>query len=366
MPKRIFGQRSIRGDIEKMNRENLVASFNTVRHFIDDALGISKETRSIAGFEYAKDILEAAAYNTYLETNSKRSDNLYGLIKYALPEMAKHSYLNFLTHVSKRTKLSEKNVILAFDYTDENFYGEAKGFDIYGWTGKNGITGKFKFLTCSIVAGVEDERIPLISIPVHVGHNMAHAVTHCLYLIQNQVAKIELILFDRGFYSNELMYDLDKLGFLYLIFVQKYDFVKEELESMSNGDKKIIEHPFDFRKFSEKKIGKTTLAFLKGTYSKRLDKNIDWVFSTNCEAIRLDELISTYRKRWQIETNFRVQDEATIKCKSTDMKIRYFFFILQQVLQTLWMCIYKQEVSFKKFVIELHKVSEDLVKHAKY
>ena len=37
----------------------------------------------------------------------------------------------------------------------------------------------------------------------------------------------------------------------------------------------------------------------------------------------------------------------------------------QQMLQTLWMCFYKEEVSFKKFLIEMHKTCKHRVKNPK-
>ncbi len=106
------------------------------------------------------------------------------------------------------------------------------------------------------------------------------------------------------------------------------------------------------------------LAFLKSIFSKRLNTEVDWVFATNLEEINLDEIIKTYRKRWRIETQFRVQDKAMIKCKSKEMKIRYFIFMFEQLLQTLWVCFHKkEEVSFKEFLIEMHKVNKDIVLH---
>lgn len=75
--------------------------------------------------------------------------------------------------------------------------------------------------------------------------------------------------------------------------------------------------------------------------------------------------MATYKKRWIIETQFRVQDEARIKCKSKEMKIRYFLFMFQQMLQTQWFCFYKKEVSFKEFLIEIQKVCKDIVKNPK-
>ena len=94
---------------------------------------------------------------------------------------------------------------------------------------------------------------------------------------------------------------------------------------------------------------------------EKSEKNYDWIFATNSDELELSEIIKTYKKRWRIETSFRVQDEAKIRCKSTDMKIRYFIFIFEQLLQTQWICFYKEEATFKKFIIEMHTTCKDLV-----
>ncbi|MCD4767339.1 MAG: hypothetical protein K8R34_12575, partial [Methanosarcinales archaeon] len=52
--------------------------------------------------------------------------------------------------------------------------------------------------------------------------------------------------------------------------------------------------------------------------------------------INLDQIIASYKRRWRIETGFRVQDEACIMSKSKDVSIRYFYFAYEQVLQMLW------------------------------
>lgn len=66
--------------------------------------------------------------------------------------MIEHAYLNYIKRISDNISLAEKEVILAFDYTDEDFYGDVQGFDIHGWTGKDAVTGHFKFLTCSLIS----------------------------------------------------------------------------------------------------------------------------------------------------------------------------------------------------------------------
>nr|QNO42872.1 hypothetical protein FEGPBIBN_00005 [Methanosarcinales archaeon ANME-2c ERB4]QNO44109.1 hypothetical protein EAEFCCBL_00004 [Methanosarcinales archaeon ANME-2c ERB4]QNO50432.1 hypothetical protein BPCBKEJI_00010 [Methanosarcinales archaeon ANME-2c ERB4] len=81
------------------------------------------------------------------------------------------------------------------------------------------------------------------------------------------------------------------------------------------------------------------------------EKNFDWSFATNQDKINLEYIIPTYKGRWRIETGFRVQDEARIKSKSKDMRIRFFYFVYEQMLQLLWVVLYKEELSFKAFVI---------------
>jgi hypothetical protein len=57
-----------------------------------------------------------------------------------------------------------------------------------------------------------------------------------------------------------------------------------------------------------------------------------------------------------------VQDEARIKSKSKEMKIRYFFFLFEQLLQTIRICFYKDEASFKEFLIRMNEISKKYTK----
>ena len=346
------------------NREQFVFSCGILRHFIDGSLGLDRD-KSISGFELSKPLLDAAAYNTYIETVSNKTDTLYLRIKQGLTEMAKYSYLDYVARLSSKFDWKNGEFVLAFDYTDEDFYGEVQGLDIYGWTGKDGITGKFKFLTCSIISDEIPQKIPLISIPVQLGHSMSYAVTHCLGLIKPYVGKIILSLFDRGFYSKELMYDLKELKIPYLIFVPKDKFIKAELNGMQDEEKKIIDKEYKLNRDKSCFKFESRLAFLKQIFDGKLEKNLDWVFATNVEDIEIDNIIKIYKKRWRIETSFRVQDEARIKCKSKDMKIRYFLFLFEQILQTQWICFYKDEINFKQFLIEIQKVCKNLVENPK-
>jgi len=331
-----------------------------IKKFINHSLNLSDDKYEITGYELLSPLLNAVAYNTYVETIGNKADTLYLRCKESLISMMENSYLNYLKGVSTKFKLNEKKVVLAFDYTDEDFYGDVQGFDIHGWTGKEGITGKFKFLTCSIISDDIPEKIPLISVPIMLGHYKSHVINHCLTMIKPLIGEIQLILFDRGFYDKDLMYELTKLNYPYLIFVPKTEDKRCILESVSDKEQIAIYNEFQVEK--NRNIGENILIFLRQIYDPRSEKNYDWVFATNVEEILLENIIVTYKKRWRIETQFRVQDEARIKCKSKEMKVRYFFFLFEQILQTIWICFFKEEASFKEFLIQIANTSKKWTK----
>ncbi len=344
-----------------MNRERIAFSLGILRHFINNSLCLDENKYKITGFKLSENLLDAAAYNTYIETIGNKADILYLRTKNSITEMATYSYLNYIKRLSLKFGWKDKRVMLAFDYTDENFYGEVQGFEIHGWTKKGGITGKFKFLTCNIISDDIPEKIPLISIPIMLGHYKSYAITYCLELIKPFIGEISLILFDRGYYDKDLMYELSRNNYPYLIFVPKCESKKDVLENLNKGEQRIVIYNFVVNKDKTKYYGETLLTFLKEIYDPRSDKEYDWIFATNVKEVVLSNIIKTYKKRWRIETSFRIHDDAKIKCKSSEMKIRYFLFLFQQILQSQWMCFYKEEVSFKQFIIEMHKTCKELV-----
>ena len=83
------------------------------------------------------------------------------------------------------------------------------------------------------------QRVPLISIPVYTGYNIVRDVSFCLELVKPLFKSVRLCLFERWFYSNELMIALNKVTVPYLIFVPKNDAVKRALVlcNQSEGDR---------------------------------------------------------------------------------------------------------------------------------
>ena len=58
---------------------------------------------------------------------------------------------------------------------------------------------------------------------------------------------------------------------------------------------------------------------------------------------------------------FRVQDECRIKTKIRDIRVRYFPFAYEQLVESIWYLFYREEVSFKKYLMELSDACTTMV-----
>ena len=250
-----------------INVSRLLTSLSALERFTKDSLGLKHHSSNLSGFHYNRDLLKAAVANTYVETVSNRSDSLYLAIEKSSPSSIKNSLFSRISAISKPSDIEKERCIIAFDYTTEDFYGEVNDRWIHGWTGENGVTGKYSYLTASIVN--KEMRLPVISIPSPAGNIMPTEVMSILETIKTTVPSIDLLLFDRGFYSKDLMVRLSSLPVPYLIFVPKREMEKRELESMRYGERKVIVHQFSFHSDNRKIKGDTKLAFLRKIFDRR-------------------------------------------------------------------------------------------------
>jgi hypothetical protein len=85
-----------------------------------------------------------------------------------------------------------------------------------------------------------------------------------------------------------------------------------------------------------------------------------WIFATNIHFSTRAEYIWHYKRRWQIETNYRVEDEAKIKSKSTNYLIRYFYFLVSLLLHMFWI-VNKNTKYYAPFKKYLDNIEQELL-----
>ncbi|MBS7615119.1 transposase [Candidatus Bathyarchaeota archaeon] len=151
---------------------------------------------------------------------------------------------------------------------------------------------------------------------------------------------IRLLLLDKGFYSHEVIKTLKALGVRFLNAVPKNKRVKEAvLDYFRTGKEQV-------RRFSLKKDGETVnfnLTIHRLRKSKKGLKNIlelYGAFATNIgpkKALKAwSQLPEDYRKRWGIETGFRVGKSFRAKTTSRNETVREIYHQYAIVLENLW------------------------------
>jgi hypothetical protein len=291
-----------------------------IKGFVNKCLVPFFRNSTLTADDFLYPLCKSAATKSYVESCGDKADSLHRRIEQCYEESFLHAFTACILPFLKRYRYHP--VTLAFDITDEPFYGKTSNMWIHGWTGEKGIKGKFKYLVVSMVG---EEKHPLLALPFHCGQNMTHAVEVLMNILTQHLPYIQLVLFDRGFYAGELLSYLQEKKITYLLFVPKNKKMKEYWED----DPDAVHHVIRYA------IGNTKQAVTVRHCFMNYDKK-QWTFATNMKVRKAEHLIRAYKQRWQIETNFRVQDEARIKSKSCHYLTRYFYFLISLFLQFLW------------------------------
>lgn len=291
--------------------------------------------------------------NTCIRVGGPTGETVFSRLKNADFEKIKTAFYDILKPVYPRLKRLFRNrkVALAFDTTDEPFYGKIEGFWIHAEQPVRGCTGCFKFITVSIVD--RENRLILGSLPVQRGADMVELVLELLGKAKEFVNP-ELVLFDRGFDSYELIDRLQHAAIRYQILWRKGKWIKAILKTMKRGDIKEIIKERSYSKDKSKHKVRIRFVLIKRYKRFRKGKVYDWVFATNTRQKSQHFYVDKYRKRWGIETVFRVLDNIQIKTTTKNEVIRYFINIFCSLIYNLWKisCFLEQKMSLKNFVIQ--------------
>lgn len=301
--------------------------------------------------EVIEAIIKASSTNTYVETvNPRIADSLHlDLIK-NYPETLTTEFFRFTKPLIIKQRLG--SVTLIADITEDNFYGKSSGLYIHGWTGERGIVGKIRYLVVAIL--YRNQTIPFYLEILPVGAFKAESLGKAVEYCNSLGLKVKYITLDRGFYSGDVVDTLQLSKMKYLIFAPKNKFIKFALDKTK--DDCIILHDIKYTK------NKSTHYAISDHVLLHNHLGYDWAFATDINFDDLTKYVSLYKKRWNIETMFRVHDEAKIKSKSIRSVVRLFYFIISMLLLLVWNLYFKEKITFKGFVIQTFESFNDLTK----
>lgn len=311
-----------------------------INHFLNKTLSVFRLGR-VWFNKLSSSIIESGRTISYIETvNPRQSDTFHKEIKFSDINIFKRSFEKITRNAVKKLKLG--GVKVAIDVTEDPYWGKNGSFNTRSKVHVKS-DESWQYVNLSIV---DPKFIPLMSLPYRQIDNLDDLTIELLEYLRTLPLKVSLVLFDRGFYHWRLIDYLEntkgKRSLPYLILVPKNKTIKEYINK-TDGTIGVFRH---FGKYSKDKSvwkPKTKIVICK-------NKNIDWSFATNQKAGL--NLIINYKKRWNIETGFRIHDEVKIKSKSSNPKIRFYYHLLGMVLILMWRLNnkFKRYVVFKKYL----------------
>jgi len=241
-------------------------------------------------------------------------------------------FLKFLKLVSRNRKF-----IISFDTTKEAFYGDFSKAKEPLYLHSGSIVKEsdyyYEFLTVAIT-GNTGQKFILDGIIVKIGTYIPNWVSKMIKWIKKELP-LEVVLFDRGFTSKELVYELNKLKIPYLIFWRKHgDWYKPHFKELNDGEFKIFRRKDKFYRKRHDYNVNLTFVFIKQLEYK--NKKYNWLFATNLHLKNVKDYVKRYKKRWGIETIYRVTDKIRAYTTSTKSVIRYFLFMFTCFVYNIW------------------------------
>ena len=267
--------------------------------------------------DFAYRLIESALEAQSLEAKYQLTNYLSAdRVLEKLHEIKYEQIQTLIERVNKNLRLPKK-VILAIDFTDKLFYGCKELVEVIGTKGGNyarrfievSIVKPALFINAFPVNQLTNNKVKLISQFID-GFNGLYKKT-----------KIELLLLDRGFFTKAVVKYLVQNKIRFIMPAVKNREIKYLVEGCLSMKRNIV---LDYR-FGETKV---FLVFVK------VDGEIlVYMTNTKLDSVKVHLL---YKKRWQIETNFREQNNFEFKTCTLDFNARYFAFVLAGLLFNLW------------------------------
>ncbi len=295
------------------------SSYDFVRMCIDASLG----NDSIEGVDLKNKYIGStfpSSDTTMYQLKSKRHN-----VKYYLDVFDRLNRSIF--QMAKRKGLLKKPVKVAIDYHDIPYFGNKNDPYVRGVKDRRGTKWGFTFASINIVS--KGQRFCLKVLPITLGTKTSEIVRKLLEFAL-KVVDIKLVLADRWF-SNDVnvIKVIESFNLKWLMAVQTKVDTSQVMFGLSDGQR-----IFDYR-MGNKRNNVSFTYFLIDSPKK---KGEFYHYATNLRITEFNKkrVGEMYRKRWGIETGYRMVDDFKIKTCAKSYKIRLFDYLLSSSVYNLW------------------------------
>jgi putative transposase len=302
-------------------------------------------------------LLDAVEHQDFVNNTSVRlggptGETVFARLKEVSVETINRGFLNQLTILLRFMSrlLRNREVALAFDTTDEPYFGRVKGLWVHPYCEAKGSTGCFKFLAVSAVD--RHNRLVLGCLPVSIGADIVDLVERLLLQAQVVITP-RLCLFDRGFDNYQLIERLQALNVRYQLLWRKSSWTIKELRKMQRGEIREVNRTGAYSRAKSKHKIRLRFVIIKSYRRFANVKAHNWIFCTNTRERWAHSYVDKYRQRWGIETVFRVLDNVQVKTTTRNIIIRHFLLSFCCLVYNLWKItnLENDQISLKNFVV---------------
>ncbi len=220
------------------------------------------------------------------------------------------------------------------------YYGDTQDIHVLGMEHTRGTS--FSHAYASIECVNTRERFTLAALPLTQFTTKPQMITH---LVQHARAhaQISLLFLDREFFDVESLNTLISLSMLFVVPAERNSVVKKIILSAHSQNQPIPgkkECAFITRYTMTKGKQSVTVTLVVILYPpKKPGENWDeFAYITNIPVTLTTawEFAESYRKRWGIETGYRVKEQVRGKTCSQQYPVRLLFQLLSVLLYNLW------------------------------
>jgi len=306
------------------------------------------------------DSLESASNDfkrKYPDAKIPSADTIFNYINFNKIGDILPSFRNINQDIFKMMKLEGKVHDIAIDFHNIPFYGDKNTPLIRGMKPKNGTSWGYEYCTLDIIG---DDKLTLDVIPISaLKKDYTILIEHLCIRLEEMNVKIGTVYLDKEFCNDDTISALTKRKINFVIACKSNKKIKKKLEifKKENGHKPTV---FEY-KFNE---NGTKFNLVAVPHEKK-----DYIlFATNKDVKSIEKFEKSipeeYRKRWNIETGYRVKNEFKTHTCTKSPVARTLFFLIQCTLYNI--------LNMLKSVLEITAnemksiISEDIGKSVKW
>lgn len=255
---------------------------------------------------------------------------------------------------AKQKGAFRKRVDAAIDLTFIPYYGKRFSQYVVGGEPKQGTSYFHCWATLRIVSA--GRRFTIKAIPIKRSQldsdEIAKIVLELLSEAKSLNIHIRFVMLDKGFYNKAVIRALQTSSYRFLVAAKRNKYEKEAiLHYFRTGRGQV--RAFGLGNGKQRVSFRLTIHRFRKRKRRRVRNILELygAFATNLglsEALRVwERLPEDYRRRWGVETGYRVDKEFMARTTSTDGKIRYIYFQYMVFLENVW-TLYNMEEAKKR------------------